>query len=161
MEANALFGCVKEKSQTKSLSAQSINIITDHSGVNLLKFKTNKSWISYPGDSFKNIKAFRYLYSTDLDKIPKRFLTGLPAQHLFQEISSGSHNATLRHLYRLEANQIRNFFIIANKENVKTILETVHCSTINVSESCWVHTWVLQKYINQKTHRIPLLQIFI
>lgn len=27
MEANALFGCVKEKSQTESLSAQSINIL--------------------------------------------------------------------------------------------------------------------------------------
>lgn len=130
MEANALFGCIKEKSQTKFLSAQSINIITDHSRIDLLKFKTNKSWITYPGDSLKNIKEFCYLHSTDLDKIPKRFLTGLPAQHLFQEIASGSHNATLRQLYRLEANQIRNFFIIANKENVKAILETVHRNTM-------------------------------
>lgn len=68
--------------------------------------------------------AVLYDNSFDLDKIPKRFLTGLPAQHLFQEIASSSHNATLRQLYRLEDNQIRNFFIVANKENVKTILET-------------------------------------
>jgi hypothetical protein len=60
-----------------------------------------------------------------LDKIPKRYLTGLPAQHLFQEIVSGTQNATMKQLYRLEENQIRNFFIVANKENVEKILETV------------------------------------
>ncbi|XP_048747821.2 ionotropic receptor 25a-like isoform X2 [Ostrea edulis] len=68
--------------------------------------------------------AVLYDNSFDLDKIPKRYLTGLPAQHLFQEIVSGTQNATLKQLYRLEENQIRNFFIVANKENVKKILET-------------------------------------
>lgn len=102
--------------------------------------------MSYPGGSFKNIKEFCYLHSTDLDKIPKRFLTGLPAQHLFQEIASSSHNATLRQLYRLEDNQIRNFFIVANKENVKTILETVQCSTMFLNPVEGMHALVLKKY---------------
>ena len=62
---------------------------------------------------------------TDLDKVPKRFFTGLPAQHLFQHIASNTPNATKTQLYQLADNKIRNFFIVANKENVKRILETV------------------------------------
>ncbi|XP_061180495.1 ionotropic receptor 25a-like [Saccostrea echinata] len=87
----------------------------------------------------ENLTRIAVLYdnSFDLDKIPKRYLSGLSAQHLFQEIISTTHNATLEQLYRLEENQIRNFFIVASKENVMKILETASSTRLMDEKYRW------------------------
>nr|XP_022344463.1 ionotropic receptor 25a-like isoform X2 [Crassostrea virginica]XP_022344464.1 ionotropic receptor 25a-like isoform X2 [Crassostrea virginica] len=99
----------------------------------------------------ENLTAIAVLYdsSFDLDKVPKRFFTGLPAQHLFQLIASNTPNATKTQLYQLADNKIRNFFIVANKENVKRILETAS-NTELVGEK--YHWFVLTKDLSITCH---------
>jgi len=60
----------------------------------------------------------------DLHVIPKRILTGVPAQHLYQEISR-TESALIQQMKRLNDLEIQKYFLICSPDAVNTLLGTV------------------------------------
>ncbi|XP_033756632.1 ionotropic receptor 25a-like [Pecten maximus] len=69
--------------------------------------------------------AILYDESFDLHVMPKRILTGVPTQHLYQEISS-DEDALFSQLKRLKDLEIKVFFVLSDSTTITALLGTVH-----------------------------------
>ncbi|XP_060066493.1 LOW QUALITY PROTEIN: ionotropic receptor 25a-like [Ylistrum balloti] len=93
--------------------------------------------------------AILYDESFDLHVIPKRILTGVPTQHLYQEISP-DEEALASQLKRLKDLEIKVFFVLSNSTTITSLLGTVHSLNMFEEKYNW---FVLSKGSNLNCHK--------
>ncbi|KAK3096044.1 hypothetical protein FSP39_022435 [Pinctada imbricata] len=65
--------------------------------------------------------AILYDKSFDLDILPKRLLSGVPVQHLYQEIATDTDSLRSQ-LQKLKDTDVHNFFVVARNPSVQNVL---------------------------------------
>ncbi|OWF55104.1 ionotropic receptor 25a-like [Mizuhopecten yessoensis] len=93
--------------------------------------------------------AILYDESFDLHVIPKRILTGVPTQHLYQEISK-DETALSSQLKRLKDLEIKVFFVLSNSTTITALLGMVHSLNMFEEKYNW---FVLSKGSNLNCHK--------
>lgn len=93
--------------------------------------------------------AILYDESFDLHVIPKRILTGVPTQHLYQEISS-DEDALYAQLKRLKDLEIKVFFVLSNSTTTTALLGTVHSLNMFEEKYNW---FILSKGTTLNCHK--------